>query len=59
MSLDEILIVLQNRVLSLKTSRASAFNAGDLENVVRIDNDLITTENSIEKISKKIAELQT
>jgi hypothetical protein len=59
MSLDEIFIVLQNRMLSLKTARASAFNAGDLESVVKIDNDLITTENSIEKISKKIAELQT
>jgi hypothetical protein len=59
MSLDEILIVLQNRVLSLRTSRVSAFNAGDLDNVIKIDTDLITTENSIERISKKITELQT
>jgi hypothetical protein len=59
MSLNEVLIVMQNRILTLKTAKTSAINSGDLENVMKIDNDLITTEASIEKISKKMAESQT
>lgn len=57
MTLDEVLVVMQNRVLSLKTARASAFNSGDLEGVIKLDNDLITTETTIEKLSKKISDL--
>lgn len=52
MTLEEVLIVMQNRVISLKTARISSVNAGDLDNVIKIDNDLITTMSSIEKIKE-------
>jgi len=52
MTLEEVLIVMQNRVISLKTARISSVNAGDLDNVIKIDNDLITTLSSIEKIKE-------
>lgn len=58
MSINEVLIIMQNRLVSLRTAKISAVNSGDLENIVKIDNDLITTETSIEQISKKIADLQ-
>lgn len=58
MTLNEILIVMQNRIIALKNARLSAVNSGDIENLIIIDNDLITTETSIEQISKKIADLQ-
>lgn len=50
MTLEEVLIVMQNRVISLKTARTSSVNSGDLDSVIKIDNDLITTMSSIEKI---------
>lgn len=52
MTLEEVLTVMQNRIIALKTARISSVNAGDLDNVIKIDNDLITTLSSIEKIKE-------
>lgn len=48
MTLDEIKVIMQNRLITLSEARRSAVNAGDLERVVQIDGDLATTASSLE-----------
>jgi len=55
MQLNEILIILQNRLASLNEARKSAVAIGDLANVAKIDNDLMTTVTSIEELKKLIS----
>lgn len=55
MTIDEVLVILQNRLITLTEARKAAVNVGDLERVVQIDGDLLTTVTSIEKI--KLASL--
>lgn len=50
MTIDEVLVILQNRLITLTEARKSAVAAGDLERVVQIDGDLLSTVTSIEKI---------
>lgn len=57
MTLNEILSIMQNRIIALNEARRSAANAGDLDGVVKIDSDLVTTHSSIEKI-KLLLQLQ-
>lgn len=54
MTLQELLVIMQNRLLTLNEARKSAINLGDLEQVNRIDGDLITTCATVEKIQKTI-----
>lgn len=54
MTLNEILIILQNRVIALNESKKMAVSSGDLQKTVEIDNDLITTLTSIELISQSL-----
>jgi len=55
MQLNEILTILQNRLASLNEARKSSVAIGDLANVAKIDNDLMTTVTSIEEIKKLIS----
>lgn len=50
MTIDEVLIILQNRLITLSEARKAAVNVGDLERVVQIDGDLLSTVTTIEKI---------
>jgi hypothetical protein len=52
MTVQELLVIMQNRLLTLNEARKSAINLGDLEQVNRIDGDLITTYATVEKIQK-------
>lgn len=54
MTLHEILLIMQNRIISLNEARKAAVVAGDLERVTQIDTDLLTTWSSIEKIKGAI-----
>lgn len=54
MTLHEILMIMQNRIISLNEARKAAYVAGDLERVTQIDTDLVTTWTSIEKIKNTI-----
>jgi len=56
MTLDEVLKIMYNRVSALRNARITAVNNGDLENVLKIDNDLVTTMMSIEELETLIAE---
>ena len=50
MKIDEVIKILENRVLTLTQARQGAVNSGDLNQVNLIDADLISTVNSIEQI---------
>ena len=52
MTLDQILVILQNRKVALVESKKAAIASGDFERVVIIDNDLDSTINSIESITQ-------
>lgn len=54
MKIEEILIILQNRLITLTEARKSAAAAGDLERVVQIDGDLLTTVSTIETMKQAI-----
>jgi hypothetical protein len=55
MTMNEILVILQNRLINLKETRKLAVASGNLEQVVSIDNDIVTTKNSIESIVNAIS----
>jgi hypothetical protein len=52
MRLDELLVIMQNRLLTLTEARKAAVNSGDIERVVQIDGDLITTIDTIEQLKR-------
>lgn len=54
MTLEEIIIILQNRIITLSEARKRAVANGDLDGVVKIDADLLTTENAILSIQTVI-----
>ena len=54
MTITELLTIMQNRLLTLNEARKSAVLAGDLERVVQIDGDLVTTYTTVEKLQKAV-----
>lgn len=52
MTLDEIKVIMQNRLITLSEARRAAANAGDLERVIQIDGDLTTTASSLEILTQ-------
>jgi predicted RNA-binding protein associated with RNAse of E/G family len=56
MKLDELLVVMQNRLLTLEAARKAAVIAGDIERVIQLDGDLFTTTTSIEQLKRTIAQ---
>lgn len=54
MTLNEVLVIMNNRLVTLNEARKAAVAAGDLEKVVQIDGDLITTVSSIEQLKNTI-----
>ena len=50
MKLQDILVIMQNRMLSLNEARKAAVISGNLEQVMSIDADINTTENSIQQL---------
>jgi hypothetical protein len=55
MKIEDILIILQNRLITLTEARKSAVSAGDLERVVQIDGDLMSTVSTIETMKQTIS----
>ena len=54
MTITELLTIMQNRLLTLNEARKAAVAAGDLERVVQIDGDLVTTYTTVEKLQKAV-----
>ena len=55
MKLQDILVIMQNRMLSLNEARKAAVISGNLEQVMLIDADINTTENSIQQLKTAIS----
>jgi hypothetical protein len=55
MKIEDILIILQNRLITLTEARKSAVATGDLERVVQIDGDLMSTVSTIETMKQTIS----
>ena len=50
MNLNDILVIMQNKLINLGELRKSAFTSGNLEQVVSIDAEILSTENSIQQL---------
>ena len=50
MTLNDVLVILQNRMINLEETRKLAVSSGSLDQVVSIDGDILSTQLSIEQI---------
>lgn len=55
MTLNEVLVIMNNRLVTLNEARKAAVAAGDLDRVNQVDGDLMTTLSSIEKLKETIS----
>lgn len=54
MTLEEILIIMENRLINLTETRKSAVSSGLLDQVVALDADLLTTTGTIKQLKIQI-----
>ena len=54
MKIEQVLAILQNRVVTLNSLKSSATGSGDLEKVIQVENELSDTLDTIEKIKNTI-----
>lgn len=54
MTLNEVLVIMQNRIVTLNEARKAAATAGDLDRVNQVDGDLLTTLSTIERLKETI-----
>lgn len=52
MTINEILTILDNRILNLTESRKAAVTSGLLDQVILIDNDMESTKTSIRSLKE-------
>jgi len=50
MSLDEIILILQNKIRALQTSKNAASQNGNLESYNQLDMEIINTQAALDKI---------
>ncbi len=51
MKLEEIIAILNNRLASLTEARKNAVSSGNLEQVMLIDSDILSTQTSIDQLN--------
>ena len=54
MTLQELITIMQNRLITLTEAKKAAVQAGDVQRVSQIDNDLTTTLITIEQLQKSL-----
>jgi hypothetical protein len=54
MTINEILTILDNRILNLTESRKAAVTSGLLDQVILIDNDMESTKTSIQALKETL-----
>ena len=59
MKIEELLFIIQNRVITLNIARAAAVNSGDIENVIKIDGDLLSTQITIQQLKISMEAMST
>jgi hypothetical protein len=50
MTIEEIIVILQNKITVLQGARIAFVNQGNLQAVIDIDNDILSTEGTLEKL---------
>lgn len=55
MTLNEILIILQNRLITLTDAKKTAEASGNLDQVIAISSDILSTELSIQQITSTLS----
>lgn len=58
MNIEELIVLLTNKIAHLTSQKSNAMNIGDVEQVLKIDNDILTTENTLNHL-KNIKENKT
>lgn len=54
MKIDDILLIMQNKLVNLSENRKAAFANGDLSTVTAIDLQIIETEKTIEQLKQAL-----
>ena len=54
MTVNEILRIMNNRVLTLNQAKTEASLSGDLDRLNQIENELLSTQMTIDKLQKTI-----
>ena len=54
MTLQELITIMQNRLITLTEAKKAAVQAGDVQRVSQIDDDLTTTLITIEQLQKSL-----
>ena len=52
MTIDEIIVILQNRLVNLEETRKQAVASGLLDQVNALDADIISTKNSLQALQQ-------
>lgn len=55
MNLQELLDILTNKYVSLSQARTAAYNSGDISGVMKIDEDILNTQNNIQQIQNMLS----
>jgi hypothetical protein len=50
MNLEEIIVVLQNKVTALENAKSASIANGDMNNLAQLDVEIISTQESLDKI---------
>jgi hypothetical protein len=59
MKTEEVLFIMQNREITLNNARIAAVNSGDIETVMQIDGDLLSTQVVVHQIKASIEAMNT
>jgi hypothetical protein len=50
MTVNEIVILLENKIYKLNVLRNLFFNNGDIENLIKIDKEILETQDALDRI---------
>jgi hypothetical protein len=50
MLLEEIILILENKIRTLQTAKGFAAHTGDMESYAKFDSELLSTQNTLERL---------
>jgi len=50
MLLEEIILILENKIRTLQTAKGFAAHTGDMESYAKYDSELLSTQNTLERL---------
>ena len=51
MTIEEIIVILQNKITGLQGARIALAHQGNLQAVIDIDNEILSTQGTLEKLN--------